>query len=119
MRVLVTGSRNWGNPDAVARAMLKIIPPDARESVTVVHGGCPTGADAIADAIAREHGWRLEVHPARWKAEGRAAGPLRNQRMVDAGADICLAFPLGESRGTRDCIRRAVASGINTEVANA
>ena len=32
--------------------------------------------------------------------------------MVNAGADLCLAFPLGESRGTRDCVRRADAAGI-------
>ena len=32
--------------------------------------------------------------------------------MVDLGADVCLAFPLGESRGTRDCMRRASEAGI-------
>jgi hypothetical protein len=33
--------------------------------------------------------------------------------MVDLGADLVLAFPLGKSEGTRDCIRRATAAGIH------
>lgn len=40
------------------------------------------------------------------------AGLVRNQLMVDLGADICLAFPLPGSRGTWDCMGRAEAAGI-------
>ncbi|MET9346271.1 SLOG family protein [Streptomyces termitum] len=32
--------------------------------MTVVHGTCPTGADALADAWARAHGVPVERHPA-------------------------------------------------------
>jgi hypothetical protein len=48
------------------------------------------------------------------------AGPVavarRNQAMVDAGADLCIALhrALGASKGTKDCAGRAVASGIPT-----
>jgi hypothetical protein len=36
--------------------------------------------------------------------------------MVDAGAGMCLAFHryLANSKGTRDCARRAIAAGIPT-----
>ncbi len=33
-----------------------------------------------------------EAHPAPWRTEGRAAGPVRNARMVAAGADLCLTW---------------------------
>ena len=43
-----------------------------------------------------------------------AAGPVRDQAMVDAGADLCVAFhrAIGNSKGTKDCLRRALAAGI-------
>jgi len=113
MRILVTGSRRWADEDAVWMAIVN----EARaEPLVIVHGDCPTGADAIAKAGAE---WMLdtvqEAHPADW-SQGRGAGPRRNQEMVDLGADLCLAFPLGESPGTKDCMRRALAAGIPLHV---
>ena len=58
----------------------------------------------------------METHPADWSTHGRAAGPIRNQQMVDRGADICLAFPTSSSIGTWDCVRRAKAAGIPVEI---
>lgn len=111
MRVLVTGSRNWTNEAAVYSALTELIRTSNR--ITVVHGACPTGADAIAHHWATSvPGATAEPHPAEWDRHGKAAGPIRNQQMVDLGADVCLAFLLGESRGTRDCMRRAEAAGI-------
>jgi hypothetical protein len=39
---------------------------------------------------------------------------MRNQAMVDAAepGNWLLAFPSGESRGTRDCMRRGVERGL-------
>jgi hypothetical protein len=55
---------------------------------------------------------KIEAHRADWSKHLRAAGVIRNQEMVDAGADVCFAFPTGEAKGTRDCIRRAEKAGI-------
>lgn len=118
-RVLVTGSRQWTDVEAVYQSLF-------RERITtvgmgsrgmiVVHGACPTGADAIADAWAEAARTtakvQVERHPADWATHGKAAGMIRNQEMVNLGADICLAFPLRDSRGTTDCMRRAMAAGI-------
>jgi hypothetical protein len=54
----------------------------------------------------------IEKHDAQWHVYGRRAGHARNARMVLAGADICVARPIGASRGTRDCMRLAAAAGI-------
>jgi hypothetical protein len=114
MRILITGSRNWPDDGTVEQAIL-----DVKnwfyfdwEDVVIVHGDCPTGADAIADEFATEYDIKVERHPADWKKHGRAAGPIRNQEMVDLGADICLAFPLPDSRGTIHCMKAAKKAGI-------
>jgi len=116
MRILITGSRDWDDFHAVENSILgalydaEVSPYD--DDIVVVHGACPTGADAAADQVGRLWAFGVEAWPADWTSHGKAAGPIRNQQMVNAGADLCLAFPLGESRGTRDCVRRADAAGI-------
>jgi hypothetical protein len=112
-RILITGSRNWSDRQAVWDALDLAAAEYGIDTLTVVHGGCPTGADDAATRWAFQRGVTLDVFLARWQTEGRrAAGPLRNRRMVEAGADLCLAFPLGESRGTRGCMALATAAGI-------
>lgn len=107
-RVLVTGSREWADCYTIYRALQRL---SEKHSIIVVHGDCPTGADHLAERAARKLGVPTERHPADWSL-GKKAGPLRNQKMVDLGADLCLAFPLPGSRGTLDCMRRAKAAGI-------
>ena len=93
MRILVTGSRDWSDAERVFDALAEVIDgPDW----TIVHGDCPTGADALADFWGRMTGYPLERHPAEWnRPDGSfdpAAGPRRNAKMVALGADFCLAF---------------------------
>jgi hypothetical protein len=104
LRVLITGSREWDDRETIY-AILKALPPGS----VIVHGDAD-GADSIAAVLAESMGHTAEPHPVSketWKTVGPAAGPLRNQRMVDLGADLCLAFPRSGSRGTWDCVRRA------------
>lgn len=119
LRVLVTGSRQWTDRQAVDGALLECWHEALQvgaAGITVVHGACPTGADAMAAAWAFRHGVEAEGWVAEWASLGRAAGPLRNERMVRAGAQVCLAFPLGRSSGTWDCARRAELAGIEVRV---
>jgi hypothetical protein len=119
VRVLVTGSRKWTDEQAVCWALYTYGFRWAQvkgEPLTIVHGACAAGADRMADDWGRAAtGCEVERWPADWR-QGKAAGPARNQAMVDAGADICLAFRCPKSRGTVDCIRRARAAGILTYV---
>jgi hypothetical protein len=112
-RVLVTGSRDWADHDLVrdALAMARY----QQDGMVVVHGACPSGADAIASWWVRRFRFlniREERWPADWARLGRAAGPLRNRAMVEAGADLCLAFIRGGSRGASHCAALAEAAGI-------
>lgn len=135
MRLLVTGSRDWGEEvervgpagELTTRRTLRAIEQEFHllsalwsatkhsTSVTLVHGACPTGADHFAAAHAERMGWTVEAHPADW-SQGRGAGPERNKRMVALGADLCLAFPFGASRGTRGCMVLAEKAGIPVRV---
>lgn len=119
-RIIVTGSRDWSwdncGPiyDQLKRAVLDFSNPT---DLTIVHGDCIMGgADAIAKHWCHYSGSRHEPHPAEWFKYGKDAGPIRNQHMVDLGADLVLAFPQGGSTGTRDCVQRARAAGIPVRV---
>lgn len=117
MRVLVTGSRDWTDRQAIEDELDKLYYDFPFRHLTVVHGAA-RGADTIAAMWAAARGSQVsaEAHPAEWERYGRAAGHRRNAEMVALGADICLAFPLGESRGTRGCIEMAKKAGIPVEV---
>lgn len=85
--------------------------------VTIVHGHCRSGVDSLVDRVARMMGFAVERHPAIWAVHGKAAGPKRNQLMVDYGADMAWAYkPHFDRRlragGTEDCVRRALAADI-------
>jgi hypothetical protein len=111
-RVLVTGSRTWTDTTAITQALDDL---HARHghALTVVHGACPRGADAIADTWAARHQVPVQTFPADWST-GRAAGPARNAVMVATGPDECLAFIDDGSRGASDTAVRAEAAGIPT-----
>lgn len=115
-RILVTGSRDWTDRQTVWDALAPIaraLPAD--QDLVLVHGGCPTGADAMCDEWARGFGAVIEVHPANWAKHGRAAGPIRNAEMVNAGADLALAFIKNGSRGASHTASLAEAAGIPTK----
>jgi len=119
MRILITGGRNWNNYKQIKQAIaftLLVNGSDPAE-VTLIHGNA-RGADLLGAEAAEGLGLNIEVHPARWDIYGRGAGPIRNQEMVDSGADLCLAFLMPGSTGTADCIRRARKAGIPVIIHN-
>lgn len=111
-RLLVTGSRNWQDYKLIETTMTLFVDLLGLTELSV--GDCPFGADLIAENVGRTLGLEVQVFRARWGQHGLAAGPIRNGEMVARGADLCLAYPLSFSKGTRDCIRQAQAAGIDT-----
>lgn len=111
-RILITGSRSWTDEQTIRHALT--VRYDATPQAVLVHGDCPRGADAIADLVWRNLGGRVETHPAKWDLYGKPAGHIRNDEMVQAGADECLAFILDGSPGASGCMRAAVKAGIPT-----
>lgn len=133
-RVLVTGSRDWTDEKLIRHA-LAAIRDEYPTAIVVVHGACPSGADAMAARWVADWpttGWggvTEEPHPATGHptedfGPWPAAGPRRNTHMVRLGADICLAFtgPCTSGRckrsdqhpshGASGCAQLAKAAGI-------
>jgi SLOG family YspA-like protein len=114
MRVIVTGSRKWESWRAVDDALWGVFKEHGPFELR--HGACATGADWMAHLWYERCGAHLgctEVcFPAAWEARGKQAGPERNQRMVEAGADLVLAFPLPEGSGTQHTMKLAREAGI-------
>lgn len=105
-RILVCGGRNLEPELWVLAWLRKYLQPED----VVIHGGA-RGADSIAGDFATGMGCEVLVFPAEWGKHGYAAGPIRNQQMIDEGKpDLVLAFPGG--RGTADMVRRAEAAKI-------
>lgn len=112
MRVLVTGSRDWKDSDVIESDLRNLTIDNGRENLTLVSGACPTGADYIAEVIAKHLGWRIERHPADWDKYGKRAGFLRNKEMVDLGAEVCLAYIRNDSKGATMTKKLAEEAGI-------
>ncbi|MGH3926135.1 MAG: SLOG family protein, partial [Pseudonocardiaceae bacterium] len=88
-RLLVFGGREWAERPAFQQALRKA---QAQGVGTVIHGGC-RGADRIAGTVAEQLGMTVEAYPADWPQYGKAAGHVRNQRMLDdARPDYAIGF---------------------------
>ena len=116
VRVLICGGRDYPRAEAFnlieANMLIEI---ESRlecpvEVSAVIHGGA-SGADQGAGDWGRSEHVPVRIFPAEWKAYGKAAGPIRNQRMLTEGnPDVVVALPGG--KGTENMIRQAEAAGV-------
>lgn len=108
MRLLVCGGRHYHDEARVYATLDRLKPK------TIIEGGA-TGADLLAQAWAIDNEVDCETYFAEWKKHGRAAGAIRNARMLSEGKpDLVVAFPGG--KGTADMVRRAQVAGIKVEI---
>jgi YspA, cpYpsA-related SLOG family len=95
-RLLITGSRTWDDWVTIIRELSAF----AAFAPILVSGHCRDGADELCE---------------KWAKYGKRAGYLRNQRMVDLGADWCLAFIRDNSPGATMTATIAEKAGIPTK----
>ncbi len=108
MRVLICGGRDFNNFAYVKKVMDEI---HAKTPVDLVISGKARGADALGEQWAKEKNIPVDPYPANWNDHGKAAGPIRNQQMLNEGKpDLVVAFPGGN--GTRDMINRAKKANV-------
>lgn len=115
MRLLICGGREFTDVEYAIPLMMRLhnnIPVD------VVISGKAKGGDSLGVAWANELGILVDAYPiskADWKTLGKAAGPIRNQQMLDEGKpDAVLALPGGN--GTAHMVEIAQKAGIPVTV---
>jgi hypothetical protein len=115
--VLVTGDRHWTDKYLVALILhgCNAIADSYDEVLYVIEGGA-NGADEAAREWCKD---RDEVEcitvEAEWTKLGKAAGPLRNIKMLDEhDPELVLAFhnDLARSKGTKHCVEEAEKRGL-------
>src|SRR5580765_1502660 len=114
MRVLVCGSRKWTDYDKVYR-VLKAMAPKVK---LVIQGGAK-GADTHGKLAATALRLPWVQFDADWETYGKAAGPIRNQKMLDdAKPTLVLAFhdDCSLGTGTRDMVSRALKAKIPVRI---
>ena len=112
MKVVVCGDRNWSNESIICERLHRL-PPDT----IIIQGECD-GADTLAMHLAREIGLDVVGFYANWTRHDKAAGPIRNIRMLNTKPSLVLAFhdDLDRSKGTKHIVGEARKRGIKVEV---
>lgn len=108
-RVGVVGSRSFPVPSLVESFVVGL-----PSGCVVVSGGGGV-VDLEAARSGRSVGLVVEEFLPDWSRFGRGAGPVRNQSLVSSGLSVLVVFlsdPDRPSRGSLDCLRRALGSGV-------
>lgn len=116
MNLIVCGSRTWRNADLLFREMDHYTSRLHHDSLLILNGNCPTGADKIARDWCKFWVVPCRLFDADWDRHGKAAGPLRNGLMVAEAGGLIAFRSSGKSSGTDDCIRQAKSKGIRCVV---
>jgi len=115
--LVVTGSRHHQDKDLIHKHLDQaLLTAKLRDGALILLEGGAQGADRIAQDWAKANSVAHVCVKPDWQKYGKAAGMIRNQAMVDKAVNLAkeydsdflfgLAFPLKESKGTWDCIRR-------------
>lgn len=118
MRVLIFGDRNYHLQSPVW-TLLDGLWHNAGDRLVVIEGHAK-GADMIAHMWADNKFGRENVEnhlcfPADWSKFGRAAGPIRNQQMIDEGEpEVAFGFhdDIINSKGTKDMFNRLTKANV-------
>jgi hypothetical protein len=121
LKILVCGSRDWAKPLLIHTLLDGFLAN--YEALTIIHGAA-RGADDAARVWAQACPSRVTelAFPADWATHGKAAGPIRNQQMLDQGRpELVLAFKDNfnwqlDRGGTENMVKIAHKAGIPTYV---
>lgn len=108
--VLVCGGRDFTDKEYLFLKLDEFVKTLKGKDVIVIHGNAK-GADSLAAEWALERMQAIVSYPADWDSYGKAAGAIRNQKMLDEGQpDVVIAFAGG--KGTADMIERTKKAKI-------
>lgn len=106
MKIVITGGRDYSNKDKVFKVL------DSLNPKKLYHGGA-SGADSISESW-----WDIrricvrEIFNADWNRLGRAAGPVRNLKMLKYAGEDAVVVAFAGGKGTENCIQYAKDLGM-------
>jgi YspA, cpYpsA-related SLOG family len=121
-RILITGDRGWNSTEKVYDTLVHAL--NAFGPNIIVVEGEANGADKIARTCAEQLGLTVEGWPADWENNGLAAGPIRNQFMLDESrrrafsdgyqlrCGVAFHANIDRSKGTKDMVQRLEKAGV-------
>lgn len=104
--VLVCGGRGYTGTWSLYAVLDSLVPRPTK----IIEGG-QTGADRKARQWAIARGIPFQTFEANWKGQGKAAGPIRNRKMLVEGKPHKVVAFKGNS-GTANMVAQAKAAGV-------
>ena len=114
MILAIVGSRDFNDWKTFCKFVQQALEKWGETPQKIVSGGA-RGADTLAKKWAGERGIPIEEHFPEWDNLGKAAGPIRNRKIV-ADATHLIAFPSRNGSGTQNSIELANKKGIPVEI---
>lgn len=122
-KVIITGGRDYADYKTLCDTLNYLF---GGLAVHIIAGACSTGTlthtrpdgtkvygcDGLTERYAAEFGYKFTPYPADWKTNGKSAGPIRNSEMLKSGAEVCIGFWDGKSKGTLDMMTKADRAGL-------
>ncbi|KKN70938.1 hypothetical protein LCGC14_0425400 [marine sediment metagenome] len=105
MKLAIVGSRTFPDYSLLNKWAYIYLTAGHGPDVAIISGGAK-GADTMAKRFAEERGYEYFEFLPDWESDGKAAGFIRNQEIVNA-CDMVLAFWDGKSKGTEHTIKLA------------
>lgn len=107
IKVIIAGSREFNDYEILRDFCDYLLANKVAEGykITIISGHA-RGADMLGEKYAKEKGYDLIVMKANWPKYKKNAGRIRNNKMAEIG-NALIAFPIGESPGTRHMIEVA------------
>ena len=112
MKAAIVGSRHYRNYKQFKEELVQF-----RDVITHVVSGGAKGTDTMAETWAHENDKEFTVHRAKWGKYGKAAGPIRNSKIV-RDVQMVIAFLAPSSKGTRDTIQKAQDANLPVHIIN-
>lgn len=106
MKLIIAGCRDF----YVTNEQIQSYINQFKLQPSVIISGGARGIDSCGDSYAQHRGLSLHHYPANWNEEGKAAGPIRNNRMAKDGDALLLIWD-GKSIGSANMKRAMQKAG--------
>lgn len=111
MKIIIAGGRDYETPPGNKHSKQIRLLLDDNKCNEIVSGGC-TGADNFGEWMAENLYIKIKRFKANWEKYGKAAGPMRNEKMAQyvGSSGGCILLPGG--KGTANMKKNAEKYGL-------